>query len=305
MPRHRLPRHPGPVLARTLAMACAALLTLLPGPGRAQEAQPAAQALRPALWRIQLPGGGSAWLFGAMAYGRKGDAPLPGYVQKALADSESLASELRLPPDRVAAAEAIAGMRQPGASFRAGLGPEQSSRYDALCRERQLPCEQLDGLPPFFLLGTLAKVLAAQQGLAPALGSAGAVHEIWRDKPFIELEGQDAGLALLRELPAPDQHQLLEQLLSQRGADSLTAYEAWRRGDVAGLQAQLSETSFSAPTRARLLTSRHGQWRDKLMAYLRAGRRVFVSVGAGHLGGSEGLDALLRAEGFKIERVDG
>ncbi|MEH0165982.1 TraB/GumN family protein [Roseateles microcysteis] len=274
-----------------------------PPSNRAAEA---AQAMpRPALWRVRLNGGGSAWLFGTLPYARPGETTLPAYVQRALAGSEGLASEVRMPPDKLAAARLIVGMRQEGASFKGGLDPERSRRYQVLCSERRLPCEQLDAMPAFFTLGALSKLLAVQQGLNPETGSLHAVHQALKDKPFLELEGMEASMSLLRELPATDQLALLDRLLERQGADGVASYEAWLRGDVAGMQQQLSETAFSPATHERLLTQRHRQWRDKLVGLLREGRRLFIAVGAGHLGGSDGLDALLKAEGFEIERVDG
>jgi uncharacterized protein YbaP (TraB family) len=37
--------------------------------------------------------------------------------------------------------------------------------------------------------------------------------------------------------------------------------------------------------------------------YLRSGKTYFVVVGAGHMGGSGGLLALLRARGYRIEQL--
>ena len=41
----------------------------------------------------------------------------------------------------------------------------------------------------------------------------------------------------------------------------------------------------------------------KIDGYLRSGKTYFVVVGAGHMGGPNGLLAMLRARGYKIEQI--
>jgi uncharacterized protein YbaP (TraB family) len=40
----------------------------------------------------------------------------------------------------------------------------------------------------------------------------------------------------------------------------------------------------------------------KIEGYLRSGKTYFVVVGAGHIGGQNGLVAMLRARGYNIEQ---
>ncbi len=53
----------------------------------------------------------------------------------------------------------------------------------------------------------------------------------------------------------------------------------------------------------RVLDARNRNWIPKIEGYLRSGRICFVVVGAGHLGGPNGLLTLLKARGYRIEQI--
>jgi uncharacterized protein YbaP (TraB family) len=81
-------------------------------------------------------------------------------------------------------------------------------------------------------------------------------------------------------------------------------FEAWRRGNVDVLAAKLRETYQDFPYMAeRLLDDRNRRWIPKIEQLLRSGQTCFVVVGAGHLGGSQGVLALLNARGYKAEQL--
>ena len=53
----------------------------------------------------------------------------------------------------------------------------------------------------------------------------------------------------------------------------------------------------------RLLSDRNRRWIPKLEGYLQSGQTYFVVAGAAHMGGPEGVLALLRERGYKIEQL--
>ena len=79
---------------------------------------------------------------------------------------------------------------------------------------------------------------------------------------------------------------------------------AWRRGDVDAI-AQLERESFSdLPTFAeRLIAARNRNWIPKIEGYLRERHPYFVVAGAAHMGGRDGVLALLRTRGCRIEEL--
>ena len=267
-------------------------------------ASTAAADYRPALWRVEHQGQRS-WLFGALPWSEPGITALPVPVQEAMTQSEQLASELRLPVPPREAAGMLAALRKPDASFRGGLPADLAGDFDALCQEQRLPCTALDTLPPFFVVAALHKLMAQKAGLQQQepYGSMQMVHAAMKDKPFLELEGMQAGFELMHSIPVADQQSLLRRLLISRGQDSVQSYAAWRRGDVASLQAQWEGSAFTPATRERIQQARDQAWSQKIAQRLKEGQRLFVAVAPGHLGAT-GLPALLQAQGFKVQRVE-
>jgi uncharacterized protein YbaP (TraB family) len=80
--------------------------------------------------------------------------------------------------------------------------------------------------------------------------------------------------------------------------------DAWRHGD-ADLVEQLDRSQFSdfPAFRERLIDARNRNWIPKIEHDLGSGHVYFVVVGAGHFGGPNGILALLRARGCKIDQL--
>ena len=80
--------------------------------------------------------------------------------------------------------------------------------------------------------------------------------------------------------------------------DMLT--ELYKAEDIESMQDSFSdEDSEYAPYEALLLTNRNRNW-IPVMANMMERQPTFFAVGAGHLGGDEGVISLLRAEGYKL-----
>jgi len=80
--------------------------------------------------------------------------------------------------------------------------------------------------------------------------------------------------------------------------------KAWRRGDAEAVNQMLREEFRDFPSLGRrLIDVRNRDWVPKIEGYLRTGKTHFVVVGAGHMGGPQGLLAMLRARGYTIEQL--
>ena len=80
--------------------------------------------------------------------------------------------------------------------------------------------------------------------------------------------------------------------------------KAWRRGDAEAVNRVLREEFRDFPSLGRrLIDVRNRNWVPKIESYLRSGKTYFVVVGAGHMGGPQGLLAMLRARGYAIEQL--
>ena len=78
---------------------------------------------------------------------------------------------------------------------------------------------------------------------------------------------------------------------------------AWRKGDSAELDRLLRREASENPVLFRILTTdRNRRWLPKIVTMLAEDQDYLVVVGALHLVGSDGLVALLRNQGFKVEQ---
>jgi uncharacterized protein YbaP (TraB family) len=99
---------------------------------------------------------------------------------------------------------------------------------------------------------------------------------------------------------------LLETFIPQASgtASNGQILQAWRRGDVDALTRFEVEGFRDIPSvRERLIEARNRNWVPKIERYLRSGQTYFVVAGAAHMGGPEGVIALLRRRGYQVEQL--
>ena len=126
-------------------------------------------------------------------------------------------------------------------------------------------------------------------------------------KPIVGLESADEHSSVFVGLSDRQSEALLlvtfiPQTNRKGGGDVVAS--AWRRGDVDALARSMHESYVDFPAFAdRLLGARNRRWMPKLEGYIKSGHTYFAVVGAAHLGGSDGLLAMLRARGYKVEQI--
>jgi hypothetical protein len=77
--------------------------------------------------------------------------------------------------------------------------------------------------------------------------------------------------------------------------------KAWAEGDTRGLDLLIDEGMAEVPQlKALLLTARNRKWLPQVEKMLKSGKVHFVTVGAAHLVGRQGVVEMLRAKGYKI-----
>lgn len=268
---------------------------------------PAAK-VRPALWEVESPQGGKAWLFGTIH-------ALPDQVDwrsdkvaAALAGSNRLVLEVAQINDDTAIAKTFASLAQGSAQ------PPLAERLPPNLRgalQRELAA---DAIPPTSLdrYDTWAAALMIEQAesrLDRQDSANGIDRALAASYPgrVEEFEGAAAQLAIFDRLPETQQRALLGAVLTQgadRVAKALALSEAWAKGDMAAI-AQATDADFAADPALReaLLVGRNRAWCDRLAAMLVQGAQPFVAVGAAHMAGADGLPAMLAARGWKVRRV--
>ena len=90
---------------------------------------------------------------------------------------------------------------------------------------------------------------------------------------------------------------------SREGPNGANMISAWRHGDAEALHRILIDSFQDFPSFARrLIDVRNQNWLPKIDRFLRSGETYFIVVGTGHMGGPNGLLALLKARGCKLEQ---
>ena len=83
-----------------------------------------------------------------------------------------------------------------------------------------------------------------------------------------------------------------------------TMIEEWKAGDVKDLANLMNEAMVDqTELNEVLLTRRNANWAEWMSSRLDQPGTVFMAVGAGHIGGDEGLLDLLEDKGLKATRV--
>ena len=148
----------------------------------------------------------------------------------------------------------------------------------------------------------------ARSSSDPANGVDKALLRDFARKPIREVEGARTQLGIFDELPEREQRDLLEATLTELSRDDSerqATTRRWLSGDIEGLLDPEAETLLSDPElREALVEGRNRAWLPVLTAQLEQAPRPLIAVGAGHMGGPEGLPPLLRRAGYTVTRID-
>ena len=266
------------------------------------------QAASGCVWKITGPAGGTLYVGGSIHALRSTDYPLPGAYNRAFDASTRLALEVE--PRALEASSA--------ALLRAGKYPASDSlknhvdprTYDYLRRVfglMEIPESKFSHYRPWLLVLMLDS--PGMQGFSHDLGVDEFLTNRARanGKPIVGLESASEHNAVFSGLTDRQSEALLLVQFIPAGnnaAGSDRLMNAWRRGDVDTLASSTHAAYSDFPAFGdRILGMRNRRWAPKLEGYLKSGQTYFVVVGAAHLGGSDGLLALMRARNCKVEQL--
>jgi uncharacterized protein YbaP (TraB family) len=166
----------------------------------------------------------------------------------------------------------------------------------------------MERFQPWFAALVLEQVALGKSGFVAGAGVDEQFAQRARTdgKPIIALETVEEQLGFFAKLSAEQQRQYLRATLKDldtEASDAAIMVHAWQRGDSAELERLLRKESSDNPVLFRTLTvERNRSWLPRIMAMLGEDQDYLIIVGALHLVGSDGLVALLRNQGFKVEQ---
>lgn len=259
------------------------------------------------IWEVR--GEGQFLLGGTLHVLRPEDFPLPQPFEAAYGASERLILEA----DPAALAEPEMqqllqqhGFMPPGESVESLLAADTWRRLQGFVLARELNLEFLQQMRPAMLAVALANIELARLGVTE-MGIDAYFYQRARaeGRSLDELETARSQLQMLLALGQsdPDEY-LLASLRDLERAPGLldAAIQAWRAGDYERLFDTMVDPLREDHQRSyeALFVERHEAWMPHLQALAASATQELVLVGAGHLGGPDGLLRQLAEAGYQV-----
>ncbi len=289
-----------PVLRR-FAAACAALATLFVSGFAAAE---------PAMWRVRSPTA-EITLFGTVHALPPGTDWLSPRIAARVDAADTLVLETVLPDDPAGLQPLVTrlGLKAGLPPVAARIAPSKRAALLAGVSSLGLATAQLDGMKTWLAAIAIGDGAVERLGFAQGDGVEAVLTARVRaaGHPVIGLETPEAQLRIFDSLPETDARALLDATVDDLATvrddtNALVAY--WRGGEVDALAADFDKDFRATPRLAKaLLADRNAAWADWIAARLATPGKVFVAVGAGHLGGAGSVVARLQAKGLTVERL--
>ena len=260
------------------------------------------------VWRVTGTNGGTLYLGGSWHALRAIDYPLPPAYSRALDASSRMA--LEVDPKAMSAADKnlIRASEYPkGDNLKKHVDPRTYAYLRKLFSLLGVSEDKFSRFHPWFLALMLES--PGQHGLKEELGVEEFLTKRARakSKPIIGLESAQEHVQVFTGLSDRESEALL--LLAfipgdPEAPDLGHMMKAWKRGD-ADLLTRVTLANFrDFPSLGqRILIARNRDWIPKIEGYLSSGQTYFVVAGAAHMGGNDGLVAMLRARGLKVEQL--
>jgi uncharacterized protein YbaP (TraB family) len=263
----------------------------------------------PALWVVR-DADTTIYLFGTVHLMKPGLTWFDEGVRKAFDASNELVLELVMPPeDQMQALVAELGTAKSGPALPDQLPPPVAAKLRAELLRLGMAPDGLDRTEPWLAAMTLSVLPLKQLGYDDKDGAEQVLSAAARaeGKPIEGLETAREQLGYFDRLSLPAQRALLATTLDDlpgMGAEIDTMVKDWSAGDADALARLLNADLDRSPElKQALLVTRNRNWANWIATRMAKPGTVFLAVGAGHLAGSESVQAELAKRGLKVERV--
>ena len=263
------------------------------------------------IWKASR-GQSSVYLVGSVHLLSKDYYPLSPALDKAFKDTDLLVEELHL--GQMAQVESqmtilTRGMLPSGQTLDKVVSPATFDLVRERVKSLGLPIEPLSRFKPWALALTLLGLEWQAAGFDAALGLDKHFYDqaVAAGKEVQGLETIEFQISRFDEMTMEEQDRMLASTLRELETEKAavtTLADAWKAGDAATVEKiVLQELRKEPGMYQRLLVDRNKDWIPRIEALFSRKGRAFVVVGAAHLVGPDGLLALLKAKGYKIEQL--
>jgi uncharacterized protein len=195
-------------------------------------------------------------------------------------------------------------------SLRGLLSSSEFQTYSSVLKRAGLRPEQFERYRPWLAAVMVGLAYLHSEDLTKLKGADDDIMAFARSrgKPLLYLETMEQQMALLTSGPDSSQLNALRSLiitLPRARTQEKDLREAWSSGDAQRFTALLDGYFRGRPeARDFLISSRNRNWLGTIRQYLdRPAGTAMITVGAAHIGGEQGLVALLCGEGYEVDRV--
>jgi uncharacterized protein YbaP (TraB family) len=267
-------------------------------------------------WKVTGAEGGAVYLLGTIHVGRAEFYPLPAVIENSFKAADTLVTETDLTEpqgsSRLLKLLLEKGTYPRGDTVENHIGAETRAHLAHYVATSKELGSDYTHLKPWFLSIAIAIVEAKRAGLNTNEGidrhfvdQATAMK-----KPIGTLETSEFQLELMNSFSDELQDQLLlAALLDTEKKPEVIGQllQAWKSGDAERLHETttryLRDYPVLKPLFEKMFDQRNDAMTQKIEAFLKTPKTVFVAVGAGHLTGERGILAQLRAKNYEIEQL--
>ena len=274
---------------------------------RRKKAEPVA---KPALWML-ADKDTKIYLFGTIHLLPKGIAWRGPKLEAAIAQSDTLVMEVAGLEDQAKTGAAMFAVAiSPGLpAVKDRVPADKLPALEKLAKDAGVPLAYLDKFETWAVALTLAIGSLKEIGLDPDEGAEEQLRRTFTaaKKPISGLETAAQQFGYFDQMSADAQQTLLLSTIDD-SASARVEFEkmlgAWKRGDEKAIAMTFDdEVKLSRELMDVLLRQRNANWAAWVDDRMDQPGTVFMAVGAGHLAGSDSVQALLNKRGFKISRV--
>lgn len=265
------------------------------------------------LWKIEGKGlTAPSYLFGTIHMIEKESFFWPAGTLAAFEDAESVAFEIDM--DDMKDPAAIMGimskaMMNEGKSLKDLYSAEDYAYVKNHFTEMGIPFMMLERLKPMFLTVFAGGDMEFGQGFGPDSDVKSYEMEFWdlakeSSKDVSGLESIDFQLSVFDSIPYSAQAEMLIETIRSGGEADDTMeqmVEMYKNQEISRMVTFMSEVEEGGIEGYEdvLLYQRNKNWIPIMQEKMSKGQ-VFFAVGAGHLGGKDGVIDLLKTEGYKM-----
>ncbi|HET6250184.1 MAG TPA: TraB/GumN family protein [Tepidisphaeraceae bacterium] len=265
------------------------------------------------MWKVSSPTA-TVYLVGSMHLATPAMYPLPKEMEAAFASADTLVVEVNI--EKIDQAKMMAFVQEKGMyggneKLSDNLKPETWEKLKDQCEKLGLFEAGIQKMKPWLLSMTMQVLQVQKLGLDSSLGIDKHFLDLAAKKgtKVDELESAEFQMNLLAGLDAKAQeHQLVRALDESKNLkeDVADIEQAWIAGDPTAMEKQLTKRQKDHPEAAaaaqKLIYDRNGPMAEKVEAYLKGNKTVFVIAGCAHMVGDKGIVRILQKDNFKVDQ---